>query len=219
MIPKIIHYCWFGGKEKPQSVIDFIENWRVKCPDYIIKEWNESNFDVYSIPYVKEAYKSKKFAFVSDVARLYALKEEGGIYLDTDIRLLKSFDNMLMLKSFIGKEKPFLLSTAVMGAEKECSWVSSFFATYKNKHFISRSGVLNVVPNTVLLTNHFNREFLFRHEGVEIFDVDFFCAKNFLSGEYLITDNTIAVHEFSGSWKKKNSCISDRLRNIVSRNF
>ena len=100
MIPKIIHYCWFGGKPKPQKVIEYIETWKKFCPDYEIKEWNEDNFDVNMMPYTREAYKMKRFAFVSDVCRMYALAKFGGIYFDTDIEVKRSFDKLLSLHSF-----------------------------------------------------------------------------------------------------------------------
>lgn len=104
MIPKIIHYCWFGRKEKPQQVVRFIEGWKQKLPNYTIKEWNEDNFDVNSCDFTREAYIHKKYAFVSDVARLYALFVEGGIYMDTDVEVIKSFDDLLHESFLIGYE-------------------------------------------------------------------------------------------------------------------
>lgn len=119
MIPKIIHYCWFGRKEKPLSVLKYIETWKRHFPDYDIKEWNENNFDVYQLSFTKEAYFAKKYAFVSDVCRLYALYTEGGIYFDTDIIALKRFpEDILSHKAFAGFEHEIYIGTGIIGSEK-----------------------------------------------------------------------------------------------------
>ena len=107
MIPKIIHYCWFGRGEKTPSMLKCIESWKRFCPDYEIKEWNEDNFDVECIPFVKAAYDAKKWAFVSDYARLRIIWEKGGIYLDTDVELLKSLDDLLVLDAYMGFQGTF----------------------------------------------------------------------------------------------------------------
>ena len=104
MIPKIIHYCWFGGKPLPKLAKKCIASWKKFCPDYEIKEWNESNFDLNSCTYVKEAYDSKKYAFVSDYARFWILHRYGGVYFDTDVELLKSIDDILADGAFMGVE-------------------------------------------------------------------------------------------------------------------
>lgn len=127
MIPKIIHFCWFGGNPKPRQVLDYIETWKQHNPDYVIKEWNESNFDVYALPFTKEAFLSKKYVFVADVARIYVLIKYGGIYLDTDVEVKKSFDPFLKHESFLGKETPFICGSAVIGASKGCQWLKEFF--------------------------------------------------------------------------------------------
>lgn len=219
MIPKIIHYCWFGRKPKPQEVLEFIDSWKAICPDYTIKEWNEDNFDINMMPYTREAYKAKKYAFVSDVCRLYALLSEGGIYLDTDVRLLKSFDSFLDQKSFIGKEAPFKVGTAVIGAEKGCSWIQMFYDSYKNKHFITRKGWLNCLENTAILTKLLNSNYPNYQKELNVYDIDFFCGKLYPSKQYVISANTVAVHEFSGSWVKKKYRLTYRLKNAFYRMF
>ena len=95
MIPKIIHYCWFGRGQMPELALKCLESWKKYCPDYEIKEWNEDNFDLETYPYAREAYENRKFAFVTDVVRLYALYHEGGIYMDTDVEVLKPLDRFL----------------------------------------------------------------------------------------------------------------------------
>lgn len=218
MIPKIIHYCWFGRNSKPKQVVEYINQWHKILPDYQFKEWNEDNFDINAMAFTREAYRVKKYAFVSDVCRLYALLTEGGIYLDTDVRLLKSFNPFLFNHSFIGKEVPFKVSTAVIGAEKNCSWVKDFYESYKTKHFIVHKGLYNNVENTALLTRLLNRLYP-NYDGIlKIYDVDFFCAKLFnQNGKYCITDNTVAVHEFSGTWINKKVSLLRRVKNLVIR--
>lgn len=137
MIPKIIHYCWFGKGEKPEQVIKYITLWKQKNPDYDIKEWNESNFDYQQWKFCREAYQVKKFAFVSDVCRLYALLTEGGIYLETDIEMIKNFDPFLSDKSFVGEERNHTIGSGCIGAEKGTSWVKDFLETYNTREFIN----------------------------------------------------------------------------------
>lgn len=218
MIPKIIHYCWFGRNPKPQQVVEYINQWHKILPDYQFKEWNEDNFDINAMAFTREAYRVKKYAFVSDVCRLYALLTEGGIYLDTDVRLLNSFDPFLSNHSFIGKEVPFKVSTAVIGAEKNCSWVKTFYDSYKLKHFIVRKGLYNDIENTALLTSLLNKLYPNYNKILKVYDVDFFCAKLFNQrGQYCITDNTVAVHEFSGTWINKKFSLLRRVKNILIR--
>ena len=119
MIPKKIHYCWFGGKPKPQKVLDCIASWRQFLPDYTIMEWNEENFDIYQNRYAREAYETQKYAFVSDFARLKILFDEGGIYLDTDIEVIQNFENFLHHMAFMGFEYGKFLATCVIGTEPQ----------------------------------------------------------------------------------------------------
>lgn len=217
MIPKIIHYCWFGRKPKPKKVAEYIEMWRAMCPDYEIIEWNEDNFDVNMLAFTKEAYRIKKYAFVSDVCRLYALRKYGGIYMDTDVRLLKSFDQFLTYKSFIGKEVPFKVSTAVIGAELDCKWLKIFFEYYKDKHFITRKGKLNNLENTAILTRILNQLYPDYTDELEIYDIDVFCGKLYTKNQYVITDRTVSVHEFSSTWMSKKTSYIEKLINIYKR--
>lgn len=214
MIPKILHYCWFGKSKKPQQVVEYIKQWRKLNPDYEIKEWNESNFDYTSIPYTHEAYLLKKYAFVSDVARLYALYTEGGIYLDTDIRCVKSFDILLTNTSFIGKEAPFRISTACIGAEKGSLWILDFMNSYLSTHFIGYNGIADMDPNTWKLTDYLNRTLDEQSHDLTIYDIDVLCAKTFPLMKNKITEKTICVHEYSGSWKKNSTRRFARLKNI-----
>ena len=217
MIPKVIHYCWFGKKAKPQSVVDCIATWRQILPDYSIKEWNEDNFNYKEIGYAYEAYRLRKFAFVSDVARLYALINEGGVYLDTDVKLLKSFDPYLDNRSFIGMENPYRVSTAVIGAEPNVNWVTAFYESYKTTHFIRINGKMKNIPNTELLSRFLDIRYPCDEQELTRYDMDYFCAKVFATKEYNITVNTVAIHDFNSSWVSDNVSMIHRLKNILIR--
>lgn len=219
MIPKIIHYIWFGG-EKPQSVIDCIDSWRKACPDYEIREWNESNCGICNCDFFVEANAVHKPGFSSDPLRYKILSRYGGIYLDTDVRLLKSFDEFLHHKSFIGKELPLRVGTAVIGSEPDVPWVKEFLAQYetKGKHFIFRDGRLNMTVSTELLSNFFNCTWHRHSQEVAIYPEDYFCCKSFFTGEICTTDNSVAIHDFACTWKvEKKLTLFGRLRNLAIR--
>lgn len=218
MIPKIIHYCWFGNNPKSTFLQDCIDSWKAHCPDYKIIEWNEGNFDVTKIAYTREAYFAKKYAFVSDYCRLYALNEMGGIYVDVDVRLLKTFNPFLACRSFLGKESPFMISTAVIGAEKGSRWIVDFMDTYNNRHFISRTGKELKQTNVIELTRFFNRSYPKYKDLINFYDVEWFCAKIYYQeGVYCITDDTVAIHEFMGSWKLQPFSLIRQIKNMVYR--
>ena len=143
MIPKIIHYCWFGKGEKPKKIHKCINTWKEKCPDYQIIEWNENNFDVNKLRYTKEAYKAKKYAFVSDVARVKALYEYGGIYLDTDVIVYKSFDAVLDFKCVLGFEFGNYIATSFMACESKFYLMKEFYNLYTEKGVINTISLLN----------------------------------------------------------------------------
>lgn len=196
MIPKIIHYCWFGKSDKPAKLLEYIETWRKFLPNYKIKEWNESNFDVNMFAYTREAYSAGKYAFVSDVARLYALREEGGIYFDTDIEVLKSFDDLLGRKYLIGYEAFNYVGTGVIGCERGTFFISAFLDTYLERNFVLDDGTFDLRSNPLMLTKFISENKL----DLEIFDMDYFCAKSYLTGQIEVTVNTYCIHHYSGSW-------------------
>ncbi|MFQ7081030.1 glycosyltransferase family 32 protein [Sellimonas intestinalis] len=118
-IPKIIHYCWFGPNPIPKNEQIYIENWQVKLPEYRFVFWNEESFDVQSVRYVKQAYDQGKYAFVSDYVRIYALNKYGGIYLDTDVEVLKDFSPFLDHNTFLGFENRTMVGTGIIGTQKK----------------------------------------------------------------------------------------------------
>lgn len=216
MIPKIIHYCWFGGNPLPESAKKCIASWRKLLPDYEIKEWNESNFDYNSLKFTRQAYKLKKYAFVSDVARINALVQDGGIYIDTDVELIKPLDSFLNCCNFIGLETEFKVSTAVIGAEPGSELFKSFLKTYANKTFVKVTGRLSITPNTILLTNYLNGIYPIYKSYLNIYPPDVFCAINVNDGSSMVTENTVAVHHMAFSWKVNELTLIERVKNIIN---
>lgn len=207
MIPKIIHYCWFGRGEMPQLAKDCIASWHKYMPDWKYKLWNEDNFDVNAIPYTKEAYEAGKFAFVSDYVRLVALCEEGGLYMDVDFEVYKSFDDLMSFDAFAGFEgsKSCPVMMGVVASRANGLWVKEMLEAYRNRHFIKEGGVLDTTTNVRFITSIMH-ENGFEQNGKEqnyrdlhVFPVDYFCPRQ-TTGEYIRTENTYCDHLGLGSW-------------------
>lgn len=209
MIPKIIHYCWFGGKELPESVQFCIDSWKKYCPEYQIKRWDEDNFDFTICEYVKQAYEEKKWAFVSDYVRLYALVNEGGIYLDTDVEIIQPLDDFLSDKAFLGIESQKYISTAIMACEKNCDVFEKILCSYNFRSFIKKNGDIDLTTNVSFITNFFKtigfeeRNVLQNIEDVTIYPEEYFAPKDYISGELRITKNTVVIHHYASSWVNK----------------
>ena len=152
MIPKIIHYCWFGDKEMPAQLKKYIKSWKKYCSDYEIKLWNEENFDINSNQYVKEAYENKKYAFVTDYVRLFALYNYGGIYMDTDVEILKPLDGFVQNKAFFGFESKDYIQTALIGSEPSHPIIKEFLDYYWYSHFINNSDECDTTTNVKIIT-------------------------------------------------------------------
>ena len=207
MIPKIIHYCWFGRGEMPELAQKCIASWHKFMPDWNYCLWNEDNFDVNSVPYTKEAYEAKKYAFVSDYVRLLVLNNEGGVYLDTDVEVFKSFDNLLNYQAFAGFEgsKHLPMGTCVMASEPNGIWVNEMLELYRERHFKKQDDSLDLTTNVQFITSKMV-EHGFVQNGVEqdykdlhVFPVEYFCPRQ-TTGEYFRTENTYCDHLGLGSW-------------------
>lgn len=210
MIPKIIHYCWFGRGQMPELALKCIESWHKFMPDYQYKLWNEDNFDVYCTPYTKEAYESRKYAFVTDYVRLYALYNEGGIYMDTDVEVLKSYDDLLNLTAFTGyegsKRKPPV--TGTMASMPKGEWVTEQLNAYNGCHFLNDDGSMDLTTNTqrisqIMRSNGFVQDGAYHiYKDLHVFPSEYFCPKQ-TTGELLRTENTYCDHHFMGTWDEQ----------------
>lgn len=225
MIPKVIHYCWFGRGELPDLAKKCIESWKKYCPDYEIKEWNEDNFDLDKYPYVREAYDKRKFAFVTDVVRLYALYHEGGIYMDTDVEVLKPLDRFLSHHAFSGFEDEQFVPTGIMASEKGGKWAKDNLDYYNGKHFLKEDGSVDLTTNVVTITNYMLPLGLKQDNTyqdfpglITFYPKDYFCPKSYKDGQIYLTDNTYTIHHFAGSWITKSERLRAKVYDIVVSN-
>jgi mannosyltransferase OCH1-like enzyme len=225
-IPKVIHYCWFGGNPLSELALKCLESWKKYCPDYEIIEWNEKNFDLNCNSYVKEAYEAKKWAFITDYVRLFVLHEHGGIYMDTDVEVIKNIDRFLVHEAFSGFETTENIPTAIMGAKKGNGWIRFLLSYYNDKHFIQPDGSLDTTTNVVTITNMtkdrynliLNNTFQEISDCAVFYPKDYFCPKDYDNGEITLTENTYCIHHFSGSWKtEKEKENNERKRRYIKR--
>ena len=222
MIPKKIHYCWFGKGKMPELALKCIESWRVNLPDYELKEWNENSFDINSNFYVKEAYESRKFAFVTDYVRLYALYKEGGIYMDTDVEVLKNLDPFLDLPAFSGFEDNVHIPTGIMAAEKGSVWAGWQLKYYDDRHFLLPDGTLDLTTNVEIIGRLMGEKGFILRNGlynfqniITIFPRDYFCPKSHTTGKIELTQNTYTIHHFAGSWKSTSDRLKRRIVHLI----
>lgn len=190
----------------PQSVRRYIANWQNKLPDYQLMVWTEKEFDIAQAPiYVQQAYECKKFAFVSDYVRLYALQTCGGVYMDTDVEVVKSLDSFLYHSALIGFECGDRLSTAFIASAPGALWIKELMAEYESRTFVA-NGRMDLTTNVEYVTQYFLQRGLQvggakqRVGDVEIYPSEYFSPKSWNTGEYNITNNTVVVHHFSGTW-------------------
>ena len=215
MISKKIHFCWFGRNPKSPLIEKCIASWKKHLSEYEVIEWNEDNFDIQSNRYVKEAYEAKKWAFISDYVRLWALKEFGGVYLDTDVEVFKSFDIFLEHRFFTGYEKygkTLSPITAVMGSEPHHPLLEKLFDEYKDITFLMPDGSYNMTTNTSRITS-----FLIHHYGVDktsdmyqvladdihIYPSRYFCIES---------EDGYSVHHFAASWRPYKKRLKARIK-------
>lgn len=205
MIPKILHYCWFGKDEIPDNLKKCMDSWSIYFNEYEIMRWDESSFDVNSTMWTKQAYNEKKYAFVSDYVRLYALEKYGGIYLDTDVMIRKSFTPFLKFQAFGGFENDLYLTSAVIGCEAHFSLIKEFLEYYKGRSFLMKEGGLNNEANVIMITNVCKKYGLQINDkeqeimGFHIYPKEYFCPIDFYHNKN-ITENSFAIHYFDASW-------------------
>lgn len=228
-IPKVIHYCWFGKSNLPKKVEKCIASWKKYCPDYEIIRWDETNFDVRQIRYISEAYECKKWAFVSDYARLKIIYEYGGIYLDTDVKLMKPLDHLLKYDGFMGFQNREVINETVyetvatglgFGATVHHPVIKRLLKDYQNISFFNEDGTMDLTPcparNTKTLIKLGLKDNGTRQEvcGMQIFPAEYFCPLDRSIARTKITENTYSIHLFSASWydqEEKKWLIIQRL--------
>lgn len=225
MIPKIIHYCWFGRNPLPEMALKCIESWKRYCPDYKIIEWNEDNFDVDALRYTKEAYECKKYAFVSDVARLKALYEVGGIYMDTDMELIKSIDNLLQYDLFLGFETDKQIAFGICGSAKKTSFIEKMYDYYIDKSFILNNKFLNTTTIVTIATSFLSKMGLQLNGKLQkinnniVFPIDYFYTKNVLTKELVITNNSYGIHHYDASWLTEEEKLFQSIKANLIKKF
>lgn len=228
-IPKIIHYCWFGGKPLPELAQRCIASWRKFLPDYEIKEWNEESFDVHRVIYTDEAYRLKKYAHVSDYARFWILYHYGGIYFDTDVEVIRPMDDILNRGTFVGFEcqqgvpldnpNGNMNPGLGMGVYKGHPFLRQVLDLYDHDHFVRWNGrsTGNVPFRVTPLLDFEHQEVLEGGivcvSGLLIYPIECFCPLNYFTKEMHITENTRTIHHYMASWVKK----FNRLQSLLER--
>lgn len=231
MIPKIIHYVWIGGNPLPEYVKNNIETWKKYNPNYEIKEWNESNFDINVCKYAVEAYNAKKWGFVGDIIRLYALYNFGGIYLDVDVECVKSFDSLLDNHAVLGFEGKYHFSNAILMSEKNNLLFKYFIDQYNNRSFKSDDKYLwgcavDLTSAPAIMTTafmkffniHFIKNGSYKFSNVTVYPQDYLSPNVFDCPDdhyKSITNNTITIHHFEGSWKAKHPLMLTKLQKLI----
>lgn len=227
MIPKIIHYCWFGKNPKPKLAKKCIKSWKKKCPDYKIIEWNEDNFNISEAPlYVRQAYEAKKWAFVTDYVRLKVVYDNGGIYLDTDVELIKPLDGLLDNTAYFGFEDGRYINTGLgFGAEKRAKIVADIMSQYKEIPFLLENGDIDDFPCPKRNTEVFLNYGLFQDDSKQLLNGDvlvlpsiYLCPIFYDTGKRTHSKDTYSIHWFSESWlpedvrKKHNDFVKKKKR-------
>lgn len=198
MIPKIIHFCWLSGDPFPPLIQQCIDSWKQKIPDYEFMLWDTKRIDVNSHPWLKESYENKKYAFAADYIRFYSLYHYGGIYLDADVEVLKSFDDLLHQKEFVGEDASGDIEAAVMGAEKGCPWVKECLDYYDNRHFVLPNGKFDMTPVPLLV-----HRVIQKYQNINVLPYTFFSPKDYNIGKIEQKEHTYTIHHYDGKWIRK----------------
>ncbi len=211
MIPKLLHLCWLSGDPYPELIQRCLGSWARHLPDYEVKIWNRTTFDLDGTAWVAEAAACGKYAFAADYIRLHALYYHGGVYLDADVEVLRNFDDLLQLRSFMGLESGGDLEPAVMGAVPHAEWVGHSLNYYQGRHFLSPDGARDQKPLPLILGEVLNSHYRMPSEpftgrvdiegaGLSLFDASYFSPKQIHSKTLQLAQHSYAVHHFDGHW-------------------
>lgn len=224
MIPKVIHYIWLGGKPLPKIAEKCIKSWKKYCPNYEIKRWDESNIDLESCSYAKEAYDAKKYAFTADYFRFDILFKEGGIYLDIDVELLKPLDSFLNDSAIMSFENDKAIAPGlILACEKGCESFSEIIDLYKKDRFILEDGSYNLETVCDKITKYllnFGLELNNKNQKVKEFSIyssEYFCPKSLSDGKIRKTENTVAIHYYFASWQTKSNKFKSKILQFIKR--
>jgi hypothetical protein len=220
LIPKIIHYCWFGENKMPEDEARYVEGWKSKLIDYEFKLWNENNFDVDAVKFTKHAARAKKWGFITDYVRAYAVYHYGGIYLDTDVEVIKPFDDLLKTNiCFCGfEDESYINPGLVFAGERGCSIVKELMDAYSNFNIINKNGSLNLIPIPKIFTDILLKYGLQQNNShqnigrITVYPTEYFCPKSFKTGILNVTGNTYSIHHFKGSWVSEDAMKENRKR-------
>lgn len=211
LIPRKIHYCWFGKKELPEEYQRYIESWRKFCPDYEIIRWDETNYDIHKNLYVHQAYENGQWAFVTDYARVDILYQEGGLYFDTDVELIKSFDSLLTWRMFCGFESNEYVAWGLgFGSVKKEPLLKNVLEIYDNISFINNDNSFNtttcpIIQSNILKKYGFEMNGQFQEkDNIAIYPKEYFAPISYIRGFGEVTDKTYSIHHYSASWTNCN---------------
>lgn len=223
-ISKIIHYCWFGKNPKSELIEKCINSWKKYAPDYEIKEWNEENFDINKYNYARQAYEAGRYAFVSDVARFEILFEEGGIYLDTDVELLKPIDDLLNTELFMAYSRNGLIASGlIMGSVREHHILNLFLDYYKQNDFLLKNGRPNMttvvtIVSDVLVTEGYKLDGkYYNKDGVVLYPSEYFDPFDFENSKLVLSDEAYSIHHYLASWKNNTDMYLFKIGMLLKR--
>ena len=227
MIPKIIHLCWLSGDEYPDSIRKCLDSWHEHLPDYEIWLWDTKRFDIHSTKWTEQAFATKKYAFAADYIRLYALYNYGGIYMDSDVVVYKSFNDLLQLPYFIGEDAVHCFEPAIIGAEPHQEWIKVVLDRYEGLEFINPDGSYNMRGLPVVFHDRLASHYQFRKvsmplnvkeyqfDGLNIFPSDYFNSRDYIGS--IKTANSYCSHNYIGSWLKPKKGFSAYIKRFIPR--
>ena len=227
MIPKVIHYCWFGGNPLPRLAKKSITSWEKHCPGYKLMLWNEENFDINTVPFTAQVAKAKKWGFIVDYIRAYAVYYYGGIYLDTDVEILKPFtEDLLQNTCFSGfEDNKYVAPGLIFAGVKGCAVAKELMDIYATYNFIEENGELNLTPSPVIFTNMLlkyglKQDNMYQKLAViTVFSSEYFCPMSLETGKISITGNTFSIHHYAATWTTSIQKINTRIGRILPKSI
>ena len=234
MIPKIIHYCWLSGEEYPQDIKNNIASWKALLPDYEFMLWDTNRFDISTNIWTQQAFEKNKFAFAADFIRLHAVYTYGGIYMDTDVEVLKSFNDLLHLPYFVGSQYDNFIEPAIFGSEKKSSWILNCLQYYNERPFIKENGTYDTLDLPKVMKSHMEgirniiimkdsqvqkaESLLINKDCLYLFPSEYFSPKNYESGKVSSTKNTYTIHHYNSAWLPFFSRFRRNLKKAIGVN-